>query len=425
MLDDAKFADNEAENNSRTWGTSITIDGESYATSLFWQPLQNQEDPINEILEASEGILEGADLYCIKPGKAPQFGICVSLEGYKRGQIAAAVALSTALADRSSFIAVFKVKEGWWYTCVRNDIILSDGDMLFLNEEDAKNQFTSMLAVPDWGRKIAPEEWHIEDAENIQLEYLLQRGTTAKLQKIKGLRGAKLLMVLGIGIVVGLWLLSNLIDALLFTPVKRPVVVPVQPKVAKKVEKKPVIKPWQKVKNPSQIMEGCVVAIKRLQAILPPGWSIGNFSCSQTGVSTSWTRTFGRMSWINKSLDKSGVQFSYRNFSNEGNALAVGVNYPSVETISSPPMMSLPTLRETINNTFQSIGTPISLSNGVFTQTISEMERYTYRYVGFKFSSNYNPLVWESLLTKFSGLDIKVITYDGSVWNYEGAIYAL
>lgn len=425
MLDDANFAEGEAENSNRTWGTSITVDGQTYATSLFWQPLQNQEEPINEIVEASEGILEGADLYCIKPGKAPQFGICVSLEGYKRGQPAAAVALSTALADRSSFIAVFKVKEGWWYTCVRNDIILSDGDMLFLNEEDAKNQFASMLAVPDWGRKIAPEEWNIEDAEKIQLEHLLQRGTTAKLQKIKGLRGAKLLMVLGISFVVGLWLLSNLIDALLFTPVKRPVVVPVQPKVVKKVEKKPVIKPWQTVKNPSQIMEGCVVAIKKLQGILPPGWTIGSFSCSQTGVSTAWTRTFGRMSWIKKSLNESGVTFAYQKFSEDGNSMAVGINYPQVDTISSPPMMSLPVLRETINNTFQSIGARIDLSNGVFTQTITETERYSYRYVGFKFSSSYNPLVWEGLLTKFSGLDIKVITYDGSIWNYEGAIYAL
>ena len=209
MLNNANFADSDVDGGGRTWGTTITVEGQSYATSLLWQPLQNQEEPLTEVTEASEGILEGADLYCIKPGKAPQFGICVSQEGYKSGQVVAAVALSTALADRSSFIAVFKVAEGWWYTCVRNDIILSDGDMLFLNEEDARNQFTSMLAVPDWGRKIAPESWNIEDAENIRLEHLLQRGTTAKLQKIKGLRGAKLLMVVGIRLlwVCGLYLI--------------------------------------------------------------------------------------------------------------------------------------------------------------------------------------------------------------------------
>ncbi len=425
MLNNANFADSDVDGGGRTWGTTITVEGQSYATSLFWQPLQNQEEPLTEVTEASEGILEGADLYCIKPGKAPQFGICVSQEGYKSGQVVAAVALSTALADRSSFIAVFKVAEGWWYTCVRNDIILSDGDMLFLNEEDARNQFTSMLAVPDWGRKIAPESWNIEDAENIRLEHLLQRGTTAKLQKIKGLRGAKLLMVVGISVIVGLWLISNLIDALLFTPVKRPPVAPVQPKVVKKVERPPVIKPWEVLKNPSQIIYECVINIRKLQKILPPGWDIGNFTCTQSGVSTSWKRTFGRMSWMKKALDDSGLTFSYRNFSEDGDSLGAGIEYSQIDTISSPPILSLPSLRETINNTFQSIGDKVQLSNGSFTQTISEEERHTYRYLGFSFSSGQNPITWSSLLTKFSGLEIKVIKYDGSVWNYEGAIYAL
>lgn len=425
MLDNTNISDNNADDVARTWGTHITVSGQTYATSLFWQPLQNQEEPITEIIEASEGILEGADLYCIKPGKAPQFGICVSQEGYKGGTVAAAVSLATALADRSSFIAVFKVPEGWWYTCVRNDIILSDGDMLFLNEEDARNQFTSMLAVPDWGRKIAPESWNIEDVENIQLEHILQRGTTAKLQKIKGLRGAKLLMVVGISVVVGLWLLSSLIDALLFTPVERPVVVPVQPKVVKKVERVPVTKPWEKLKNPAQIMSSCVLGIRQFKSILPPGWDIGTFSCSQNGVTTSWTRTFGRMSWMKMALDKTKFKVSYANFANDGNSVAAGINYPKIEVISSPPTLSLPKLRETLNNLFQSIGGTITLSNGSFAQTISEDERYTYRYIGFSFTSTYNPLVWSSLLTKFSGLDIKVINYNGSDWTYEGAIYAL
>ena len=141
MLDDAKLIDNfDDGNEDKTWGTSLYVDGVRYATSLFWQPLQNQQDPFTEVLEASESVLEGADLFCIKPGKSPQFGICVSQEGYTKGQAVAAVSLASALADKSSFIAVFKTDQGWWYTCVRNDIILSDGDMLFLNEEDAKNQ---------------------------------------------------------------------------------------------------------------------------------------------------------------------------------------------------------------------------------------------------------------------------------------------
>lgn len=422
MLDDANLVESNQDNEGvRTWGTSINVDGITYATSLFWQPLQNQEDPFTEVAEASEGILEGADLFCIKPGKAPQFGICVSHEGYKSGENVAAVTLATALADRSSFIAVFQTSNGWWYTCVRNDIILSDGDMLFLSEEDAKNQFVSMLAVPDWGRKIAPKEWGIEETEDIPLSQLLQRGMMAKLQKIKGLRGAKLLMVIGISVVVGFWLLSNIINALLFTPKQRPVIVPVQPKVVKKVEKAPEIKPWERLNNPTQIMGECFEIIQKLQRIMPPGWKIAPFQCSQTGVTTSWVRDVGRMSWVKKALDKSGINFSFRTFSDTGTSIAAGVPYSRIQQISSPPMKSPVELRETLNNLFQSIGQTVSLSDGSFTSP----EKNIYRFIGFRFSSRYNPLVWSDLLTKFSGLDIKMINYNGEEWTYEGAIYAL
>lgn len=423
MLEDANLADGYDADNKRTWGTKIVVDGVSYATSLFWQPLQNQEDPYAEVGEASEGVLEGADLFCIKPGKAPQFGICVSQEGYKSGEDVAAVTLSTALAEKSSFIAVFKTQQGWWYTCVRNDIILSDGDMLFLSEEDARNQFVSMLAVPDWGRKIAPAEWQLEDTEDADLAKIMQRGSRGKLQKIKGLRGAKLLLVIGISAVVGFWLLSNIINTLFFTPTERPVIVPVQPKIIPKVEKAPEIKPWERLLNPSQIMEECYANIRKLQRIMPPGWNGGSFSCDEDGVSTSWVREVGRLSWMRKALDNSKIDFSYRTFSDDGNGLVAAVAYNPIMQISSPPMKNPTELREILNDFFQSIGQSVALGDG----SVTSQENNIYRYIGFGFSSHYDPLTWKGLLTKFSGLEIKKIEYSpaNETWNYEGAIYAL
>lgn len=424
MLENANLANDMQDSEGRkTWGTSITVEGHVFATSLFWQPLQNQEDPFSEVAEASEGILEGADLFCIKPGKAPQFGICVSGEGYKSGESVAAVTLSTALSDRSSFIAIFPTQQGWWYTCVRNDIILSDGDMLFLSEEDAKNQFISMLAVPDWGRKIAPKEWEIEETEEIDLAKIMQRGLHTKLQKIKGLRGAKLLLVIGLSAVIGFWLLSNIINTLLFTPKPRAVIVPVQPKIIPKVEKPPEVKPWERLNNPTQIMDECLDKVIIVQKIMPPGWKIGSMQCTPGGITTSWGRQIGRMSWIRKALDISNVSFTYRTFSDSGDSLAVGLNFNKIMQISSPPMKSPGELRETLNNLFQSIGMPVSLADGSYTSE----EKNIYRFIAFKFASQYDPKVWSNLLTKFSGLDIKVINYnpDTKVWDYEGAIYAL
>lgn len=424
MLEDANLVEGEGSNGeARTWGTEVTVDGVKYATSLFWQPLQNQDDPYAEVGDAAEGILEGADLFCIKPGKAPQFGICVSTEGFKNGELAGAVALSTALADKSSFVAVFKTDNGWWYICVRNDIILSDGDMLFLNEEDAKNQFMSMLAVPDWGKKIAPAEWGLEDTEQADLGRLLQRGVKAKLQKIKGLRGTKLLLVIGISAVVAFWLLSNVITAMFFTPKKRPVVVPIQPKVVQKQLPPPEKKPWETLKNPEQIMLNCYQKIIILQKVMPPGWEVGDFTCSQSNVATSWKLKIGKLSWGKRALDKSGVNFSFRSVSPTGDTMMAGLTYDNVETISSPPLKTTAQLREILNDFFQSIGQKVTLTDTSYTSPQNNI----YRSISFSIDSRYNPKVWSDLLTKFSGLDVKSIKYTTSsgVWHYEGAIYAL
>lgn len=425
MLEEAKLLDDDIDNGSakKSWGSSITIDGVSYATSLFWQPLQNASDPFQEVEEASAGVLEGADLFCIKGGKAPQFGICVSHEGYKSGETVAAVALATSLSDIGSFIAVFKTAEGWWYTCIRNDIILSDGDMLFLSEEEAKEQFLSMLAVPDWGKKIAPKEWEIEDTEQLDLAEVLARGAKSKLQKIKALRGGKLFAVIAVSAVVGLWLLSSLVDTLFLTPTVRPVVVPVKPKVVPKVEQVVEVKPWEKVPNPQQVMKNCYQGIVALDKILPPGWVIGAISCNNGSAATSWVRNVGRVAWAKKALDDSGLKFSGYSFSSNGSSLSATLALDKAEEQLSPPQKRAIELRDELNDTFQSIGVPIALS----TETTKSSTGTIYQMIKFSLNSEYNPLTWLDLLTKYSGLEIKLITYspNDKIWHYEGTIYVL
>lgn len=425
MLEEAKFLNDDEDNPGarRSWGTSITVDGSTFATSLFWQPLQNTSDPFQEVEDASAGVLEGADLFCIKGGKAPQFGICVSHEGYKSGEMVAAVALATAMSNVGSYVAVFKTQQGWWYTCIRNDIILSDGDMLFLNEEEAKNQFMSMLAVPDWGKKIAPKEWGIEDTEEVDVTELLERGARAKLQKIKGLRGTKLLLVIAISTIVGLWLISSLVNHIFLTPTVRPVMVPVKPKVVKKIEQPPEVKPWEKVTNPAMLMKECYEGISSLVKILPPGWKIGDLSCTAGGVATGWKREIGRLSWARKALDESGLTFSGISFSGDGNSLSATLPLAPIEQLPSPPGRNIIDLQNQMNDQFQAIGHPITLQAAIFTSPRGTL----YRMLNFGISSTYNPLTWSTLLTKYSGLEIKMIKYspESKVWYYEGTIYAL
>jgi hypothetical protein len=425
VLEEAKLQEEDFEvAANKSWGTSITVGGEVYATSLFWQPLQNKDDHYTEVGLAAEGILEGADLFCVKGGKSPQFGICVSSEGYKPKTYVAAASLASALVTQNSFVAIFKTDEGWWYTCIRNDIILSDGDMLFLNEEDAKNQFLSMLAVPDWGKKFCPPEWEIEDTEYPELASLLQKGVKSRLQKIKALRGPKLFAVVGVSVLVGLWLLSELVTAMLLTPTRQPIVAPVAPRqVHQPIERPPEIKPWERIREPDQIMKRCFIRVNELMQVSPPGWVIGNITCNSGGASTEWRRQIGRVSWMNKALDVSGITFSGRSVAEDGRSVRATIPLGNLKTVNSPPLLSQQDLRTTLNDLFQALGLNVNLRN----VSVRSPENNTYRSVAFNIRSEQDPLIWYELLTKFSGLEINVINYNTGtgVWEYEGAIYAL
>ena len=100
--------------------------------------------------------------------------------------------------------------------------------------------------------------------------------------------------------------------------------------------------------------------------------------------------------------------------------------------LSSPPQKRLSELQDEINNIFQEIGIRINLSTDAVQVSSPAMKNQkaitkSYQRLTFSFTSEYNPLMWAKLLTKYSGLEIKIITYstDSGIWNYEGAIYVL
>lgn len=429
MLEDANLDENYSgdaapeKDEAKAWGTNFEIGGVPYAASLFWQPLQNRDDPFTEIIEASENVLEGADLFCLKPGKSPQFGLCVSYQGYKKKMPAAAVTVATALSDRSSFLAVFKVNNGWWYVCARNDIILSDGDMLFLNEEDAKEQFMSMLAVPDWGRKIAPAEWGIDETEEMSLEDMVDKGATAYLQKIRALRGPKLFAVVAAVAVIAIWLVSTLINSIFLAPPKKPIIAPVPVKKIEQAPPPPEPKPWESIPDPQAILEKCYKATQDVVTIVVPGWKIEGITCTPTGLVTSWKREVGRLSWMDYALDNSGVTFSSRSISDKGDRVVVSVPITDIKNLNSPPEKNGVDLVNMINDLFQAI----QMSVNMHSETWTSPQKNVYRSVKFNFTSNHDPLQWKDLLMNFSGLKVNTIKYDinSHNWYYEGAIYVL
>lgn len=412
----------DIQNEDKAWKSSFTEGGTTYAASIFWQPLLNEDKPLPEIKEAADNILEGADLYVTRKGKSSQFGLAASSQGFTQGMPSAAIALISSLGNITSFLGVFKVDTGWWYVCFRNDVILSDGDTLFVNEKDAKNQFISMLAVPDWDAVFAPESWNIDDTRSVELDSLLSKGLSVKLAKISGNNDNLMLLVIVACFAVILWFAYSTLKDMFFSAPPEPVVAPVpviqQPILA------PEVKPWEKLLNPVDVMRNCYEATQKVVQIVTPGWSLEGVTCkAKTGLVTSWRREIGRLTWIEQALDVSGVPFSSRVLSPDGNTIMVTLPIPEASTLNSPPEYNQKDLINTVNDINQTLGVSILL-----TPKSETSNRGTkYNLMSFSVTSQNDPLIWIKLLMKFSGLSVKVVTYDvnSGTWTYKGEIYEL
>lgn len=413
----------EEQVEEKAWKSSFTEGGITYAASLFWQPLLNADNPMPEVKEAAENILEGADLYVVRRGKSTQFGLADSSQGFTRGLPAGAISLITGLGNITSFLAVFKVDNGWWYVCFRNDVILSDGDTLFANEKDAKDQFISMLAVPDWDAMYAPEEWGIEDAKSPQLSAILGKGLSVKLDKIGASNDTVMLAVIVVGFAVILWYGYTGLQSMFFSEPEAPVVAPVE-QADSLAELPPEAKPWEELVNPIDMMNNCYEATKSAVELIAPGWDIEGITCNSGGLVTSWRRREeGRIPMMDQALNVSGINFLSRTLSGDGNTFMVTIPVKEMSTLNSPPEYNNTDLTNIINDLNHSLRINIATESKTWTSPRGTV----YNIMGFSIQSNTDPLMWRDLLMQFSGLTINEITYDinNKSWVYKGEIYEL
>ena len=92
-------------------------------------------------------------------------------------------------------------------------------------------------------------------------------------------------------------------------------------------------------------------------------------------------------------------------------------------TFNSPPEFNENDLINTINDINQTLDISILIQP----KTWVSPRGTKFRMMEFNITSNNDPLTWIELLMKFSGLTVKVITYDinSGSWTYKGEIYEL
>lgn len=421
----------------------MTVAGKEYAVGLFWQPLHDMDSPVSEVREAASGILEGADLYAIRQGTAPQYALGVSEIGHKPGLPAAAPAVADSFSDKASLVGVLRADNGWWFIAVRNDLILSEEDVLYLNEEDAQRAFYAMMAVPDWGYKFAPEEWGVDGAIQVDLDELLSTSKLSKLQKVGS--GGRSKMLLGVAAIALLGLVGYGLYDLMFASQPEP-----KSKIVKSAaifnkskptttspipQAAPEIAPYEELFNVGAMLQRCSEEIRRIN-IITPGWDISPIECTGSAVYTTWKRKYGNLSYLHMALADENLKLNQL-IPNETATLVFGLlSIQDIPRKRSMPQFTVVQLREELNDIFQSIAVPVTLAEATNRQA-TEKERLTglqaserdrkvkYPALQFKFESSFEPTQWSPILTRFPALEMGRIIFnpgDGR-WIYEGKIY--
>lgn len=441
---------------SENFSPTLTVNGMTYAVSLFWQPLQSNVNPLPEIRESAKTLVEGADLFCIRKSGAQQYAIGSTGKGHKPGLPVAAAILADILSDRHSSLAVFKVNEGWWFVVIRNDLILSEEEVLYKKEEDAKQAFMAMLAVPDWGRKIAPENWKIDGAQDIDLAKLFRsrKHRVVKLQRLEGDGGKKFLIfvavlicILGIGTYWGM--------TYLFPPDKKPkrVVRALPPPVVKEEDKKEAVpeqptdyiieytKPYDELKDPVTYVSGCQMRTLELREIFFPGYNLVTVACADGNANARWQRYMGNYSWLrripNLPVLKRFPEFSYA-ISEDGSSITGSFKLDQPILISSEPNMTHRMLVKDLSDFSGIIKQQITVGQGnksiVVTPRVEKPVpgvappqdvTFNFPYATFSFTSPMEPVSWKKFFTTYAGLEVQKITYNmaSKAWSYEGVIY--
>jgi len=418
---------------------NVTVGETKYAVGLSWAPLQNQDDPIPEIREAMDAE-PGADLYCQRISTAPQYGIGKSDMGHHSGEPALAASVATALSGKNSACCVFRVPEGWWFIAIRNDLILSEEDILFPTEEAAKQAFFTMMAVPDWDVRITPAEWNVDGSVQQDLKTLIENVRKTRLFELSSAKKTPVLILLAFGVLIALSAVVYLLAQLVLSAIGQEPIIPLPtPEVVQPVEPAPEKpKPWERVPETNAFINRCWNNAYQLSSITIPMWQIGRITCTPDGITTDWRITSergARAAWLKVALDQYKLTKATVTPDRSGTSASVQVAFTDIPLVLSLPTLTPAQLYEQLSEIQKATALPIQFSE----QTVKNPpdnpdgtippNQQVYTFYSFSINSPYSPWEWKTFFDKFSGLEFLKIGYDPTIgsnnkWSYEGRIYA-
>ena len=414
----------------------ITINRKKYAVGLFWQPTGAGYVARSYARNLARSVDKKLNLFT---EYRAMIGLGSKKYGQRSGMECAAAAVTDALTEYSSFLAVFAVDKKFFLVAVRNGIILQDS--LFEREEDARAEYFKLSEIPDWNALFAPSSWGMPRAVERNLPDLIANSLKTVLRPISRISTSLFSIFLILLFVLGTGYVFREPIKQMMTP--QPKLEQVDPELAAEYEKlleeknkelderfdiqkplppEPLIMPYDYLPDPVLRAEVCYQAIAFLmQPIM--GWSQTSIECGETHASAWFSRDFGTL----ENFYNVATNLMPGGFVQEENdsSLFLRVKLPNVRTYASLDERDIDTILRSVNSAFQAINTPVqtevvvdTLTNGVDTVYLNVLE--------IEAESKLIPMQFMKIFQDFGGVYMTRCVWNVSTrtWNYEVIIYA-
>lgn len=280
----------------------VTVGRRAYAVGLYWE-----NSPAGRVSlaakEAARQPGQQAEFFAVRPGnkegRLPQFGLGQTSLGHKAGMPAFAGCL--AQQQQGSWAGAFRLKEGIVITVVRDELIVPDGDQIYVNENEARDRLLQEIGFGGLQRVYAPESWGIQGVDTMPVSLLLDERRDIRLQYVTVPRSTYIAAgVLGVLVIGGLGV-SWYINA---EEAKKAAVLAAEAEAKRRaaamlpgvLQQQPVYPPperrWEKFPLPLNVINACHDALAHIDAVTA-GWRLMSLKCDGNAVTLNWSREKG------------------------------------------------------------------------------------------------------------------------------------
>jgi hypothetical protein len=416
----------------------ITIERKKYAAGLLWQPVAAGQNPRAYARHLARTIGKKLNLFIEYRN---MIGLGSRKTGHSGGMPVAAAEAVEAFAEFSSLLAVFQVNNGYWLFAARNGIILED--RLFSDEAAAKDFYSKLSQMPDWGAMFAPGSWAAPRAVEKHLEDVISGGAKATLKPISHFKSDFFALVLFLVFALSVAHFFKEPIAKIISPAPR--VSALDPNAAEEYKKRlveknqelnvklniqqkappapaPLAMPYDNIPETGARAQLCYQAVGFLMQPVP-GWVQTGAECLDATAAATFRRSFGNLGDFYEIATDLFPGAIVREESDS--VIILTANLPALPAYASVSELDAESLGREISTRFQRIDSDVNI-NAVVDTVENGKESANINVLEVAAASKLAPIEFMKIFDDIEGVYLSRAHWDAKsrTWNYEVIVYA-